>query len=202
VARFNNTQRPDAVSGTSCNSGCPQPDLYPNAFTLIGFHLGSIGSAPRGACHGPHYVNGDIGVYKNWRFKEKYGVAFQLDFFNAFNHSNFDATYIQGTGGIMALARSTTAAACTAVLRRLLRSVKESDAYTQYEPCGTSNNVVSAYGNGLTTGGATPGSDPLSSPRQPRAAIWSEIHLLTNAASRRSSNSPAGPAVTGPAAFF
>ena len=29
--------------------------------------------------------------------------------------------------------------------------------YTQYEPCGTSNNVVSAYGNGLTTGGANPG---------------------------------------------
>jgi hypothetical protein len=29
--------------------------------------------------------------------------------------------------------------------------------YTQYGPCGTSNNVISAYGNGKTAGGANPG---------------------------------------------
>jgi hypothetical protein len=158
---FGNTQRPDAVPGTSCNSGVSGNQIFnPNAFTLIGFHLGSIGSAPRGACHGPHYVNGDIGIYKNWRFKEKYGLRFSMDFFNAFNHSNFDATFIQGTGGnngsgtfyngggVLCGASTTVNVVVNGV----------STPYTQYEPCGTSNNVVSAYAsNGKTTGGANPG---------------------------------------------
>ncbi|HEX4543576.1 MAG TPA: carboxypeptidase regulatory-like domain-containing protein, partial [Candidatus Acidoferrum sp.] len=96
---YTNNQRPNTVSGTSCNSGVSGNQIFnPNAFTLIGFHLGSIGNASRGDCHGPHNVNGDIGVYKNWQFKEKYGLRFSMDFFNAFNHSNFDATFIQGTG--------------------------------------------------------------------------------------------------------
>src|SRR5256885_14414938 len=65
---FNNTQRPNIVPGTSCNSGVSGNQIFnPNAFTLIGFQIGTIGNAPRGACHGPHYVNADMGIYKNWR---------------------------------------------------------------------------------------------------------------------------------------
>jgi len=163
---YNNTQRPDAVPGTSCNSGVSGNQIFnPNAFTLIGFHLGSIGSAPRGACHGPHYVNGDIGVYKNWRFKEKYGLRFSVDFFNAFNHSNFDATYIQGTGGNNGSGTfynggGVYCGSSTPVTVTVDANGKPIPAttYAQYEPCGTSNNVVSAYGsNGKTAGGANPG---------------------------------------------
>jgi hypothetical protein len=163
---FNNTQRPDAVPGTSCNSGVSGNQIFnPNAFTLIGFHLGSIGSAPRGACHGPHYVNGDIGVYKNWRFKERYGLRFSVDFFNLFNHSNFDATYIQGTGGNNGSGTfynggGVYCGPSTPVTVKVDANGNPipPTTYAQYEPCGTSNNIVSVYGsNGKTTGGANPG---------------------------------------------
>jgi len=163
---FNNTQRPDAVPGTSCNSGVSGNQIFnPNAFTLIGFHLGSIGTAPRGACHGPHYVNGDIGVYKNWRFKERYGVRFSMDFFNAFNHSNFDPTYIQGTGSVSGSGTfyNSSGVYCGASTPVTLTTDANGKpipptVYAQYQPCGTSNNVVSAYGaTNKGIGGANPG---------------------------------------------
>ena len=53
---------------------------------------------PRGICQGPHYVNADLGLYKNWHVKEKVNIRFSMDFFNAFNHTNFDANGIQGVG--------------------------------------------------------------------------------------------------------
>ncbi|HEX4544335.1 MAG TPA: hypothetical protein VH114_14310, partial [Candidatus Acidoferrum sp.] len=102
--------------------------------------------------------------YKNWQFKEKYGLRFSMDFFNAFNHSNFDATFIQGTGsnngsgtyyngGGVYCGPSTTVTLTTDANGKPIPPTQ----YTQYQPCGTSNNVISAYGNGKTTGGANPG---------------------------------------------
>jgi len=154
---YTNNQRPNAVKGTECNSGVSGNQIFnPNAFTLIGLQIGSVGNAPRGACHGPHYVNGDIGVYKNWKIKERYGLRFSVDFFNAFNHSNFDATYIQGTGSNNG--SGTWAAAGGAVYCGPSTQVMVGGTpWTQYEPCGTSNRVVSAYANGTTSNGANPG---------------------------------------------
>jgi len=154
---FNNTQRPNTVPGTSCNSGVSGNQIFnPNAFTLIGFHIGTIGDAPRGACHGPHYVNGDIGIYKNWRFKERYGLRFSMDFFNAFNHSNFDATFIQGTGGNNGSGTFYNGGGvyCGPGTPVVVAGIPK----TQYEPCSPTNNVISAYGVTNTgIGGANPG---------------------------------------------
>ncbi len=97
---FGNNQRPNINPGTSCNSGVSGNQIFnPNAFTLIGYQIGTVGNAPRGACQGPHFVNGDLEFSKNWQFKERFRLRFSMDFFNAFNHPNFDATWIQGTGG-------------------------------------------------------------------------------------------------------
>lgn len=147
---FNNTQRPDAVPGTSCNSGVSGNQIFnPNAFTLIGFKIGTIGNAPRGACHGPHYVNGDMGIYKNWRLKEKYGLRFSVDFFNAFNHSNFDATFIQGTGGNNGSGTFYNGSGVYC---------GPANASGLYQPCSPTNNVISAYGNTKPgIGGSNPG---------------------------------------------
>jgi hypothetical protein len=154
---FNNTQRPNAVPGTSCNSGVSGNQIFnPNAFTLIGFKIGTIGNAPRGACQGPHYVNGDMGIYKNWRFKERYGLRFSMDFFNAFNHSNFDATYIQGTGGNNGSGTfyNGSGVYCGPGTPVVVGGIPK----TQYEPCSPTNNVISAYGATRTgIGGANPG---------------------------------------------
>ena len=38
---------------------------------------------------GPGVQTWDIGIYKNFRFKERYNVQFRTEMFNAFNHANF-----------------------------------------------------------------------------------------------------------------
>jgi len=76
---YNNNNRPNLNPGVSCNSGTSGLQVFnPNAFTLIGFHIGSVGNAPRGICHGPHYVNADLELSKNWQFKEKYRLRFSI----------------------------------------------------------------------------------------------------------------------------
>jgi hypothetical protein len=152
---YTNNQRPNAVAGTACNSGVSGNQIFnPNAFTLVGMQIGTIGTAPRGACHGPHYVNGDIGVYKNWKIKERYGLRFSVDFFNAFNHPNFDATYIQGTGsnnGSGTWAAGNGNVYCGASTPVTLTLNGKPTTYAQYEPCGTSNRLITA------ASGANPG---------------------------------------------
>jgi len=96
---YNNNQRPNIVPGKSCTSGVSGFQIFnASALTLSGFQLGTIGNEPRGYCHGPHYVNADLELSKNWQFKERFRLRFSMDFFNAFNHTIFDANTIQGTG--------------------------------------------------------------------------------------------------------
>ncbi len=136
---YNNNQRPNMVPGVSCNSGVSGDQIFnPAAFTLTGFQIGTIGDAPRGACQGPHYVNADFELSKSWQIKERFRLRFSMDFFNAFNHPNFDAQYIQGTGGL----------ATQGVF-------SNSDVYCgpnlgtstapQYNPCSPTNSVISTY---------------------------------------------------------
>jgi hypothetical protein len=144
---YTNNQRPNLVPGTSCNSGSHgQFVMNPNAFTLIGMQLGTVGDAPRGACQGPHYVNGDLGLYKNWHIKERFNLRFSMDFFNAFNHTNFDANSVQGVGSQAGFFYNGSGVYCG-----------PQNASGFYQPCSPTNNVVSAYGNSSSTiGGANP----------------------------------------------
>jgi len=82
-------QRPNIVPGVPCKLGNKQQVFNPNAFTLNGFKIGTIGNEPRGYCVGPGTVNADLGVYKNWPVGERLKVQFRLEMFNAFNHANF-----------------------------------------------------------------------------------------------------------------
>jgi len=61
--------------------------LNPAAFALPG--LGQIGSLGKGSIRGKPISNVDFSVNKNWLFKEKYGLQFRAEMFNAFNHTNF-----------------------------------------------------------------------------------------------------------------
>jgi hypothetical protein len=87
---LNGNQRPNVVAGTSCTAGAHDNQIFnPAAFTLTGFQIGTLGNAPRGYCHGPSYVNTDIGLYKNWQVAEKLRIQFRLDAFNFLNTPNF-----------------------------------------------------------------------------------------------------------------
>jgi Carboxypeptidase regulatory-like domain/TonB-dependent Receptor Plug Domain len=135
---YNLTNRPDAVPGTSCNSGVSGGQIFnPNAFTLIGYKIGTIGTAPRGACEGPHYVNADMELSKNWQIKERFRLRFSMDFFNAFNHPNFDAGWIQGTGGNNGSGAFYNGGGVYC---------GPQNAKGLYDPCSPTNNVISAYG--------------------------------------------------------
>jgi hypothetical protein len=89
---FTQNQRPNA-SGVDCNAsiaGAPREQIFnPGAFTVNGFQIGTIGTASRGICNGPSQINSDLAFYKNWKVKERLGIQFRLEFFNAFNHANF-----------------------------------------------------------------------------------------------------------------
>jgi hypothetical protein len=89
---FTSNNRPLAT-GVSCNSGTSGNQvLNAAAFTLVGYHLGTVDPkiASRGACYGPNTRNFDMQLAKNWYFKERFRVKFSLDFFNIFNHANFN----------------------------------------------------------------------------------------------------------------
>jgi hypothetical protein len=89
---FTQNNRP-LTTGVSCNSDTSGNQvLNPAAFTLVGYHLGTVDPriAARGYCYGPHTRNFDMQLAKNWYFKERFRIKFSLDFFNMFNHANFN----------------------------------------------------------------------------------------------------------------
>jgi hypothetical protein len=146
---YGNNIRPNAVPGVSCNSGQNGPNIAnPNAFTLIGFAIGSVGNAGRGTCQGPHYVNADFGLYKNWHLKERFNLRFSMDFFNAFNHANFDANSVQGIGNQSGFFYNGGGVYCGATHPVTVGGVTQQ----MYNPCSPSNNVISAYGNPANNG--------------------------------------------------
>jgi hypothetical protein len=81
--------RPDLVAGVPIYVNGPDSTkwLNPAAFALPG--VGQIGSLGKGAIRGKPINNVDFSLAKNWRVKEKYGLQFRAEMFNAFNHTNF-----------------------------------------------------------------------------------------------------------------
>jgi hypothetical protein len=81
--------RPNLVQGVPIYLHSPDSTLWlnPAAFALPG--VGQLGSLGKGAIRGKSISNMDFSINKNWRFKEKYGLQFRAEMFNAFNHTNF-----------------------------------------------------------------------------------------------------------------
>ena len=75
---------------TAAPSGGPDEQIInPNAYTLNGFRLGTIGTAERGDCTGPGYFQTDLAFYKNFPLKSGVKLQFRWDIFNVFNNTNF-----------------------------------------------------------------------------------------------------------------
>ncbi len=53
---------------------------------------GTIGDEGRNTFRGPNYYNVDLNIGKDWKFRERYGVQFRVDFFNLFNRADFAQT--------------------------------------------------------------------------------------------------------------
>ncbi|MGC1362408.1 MAG: hypothetical protein WA826_14625, partial [Silvibacterium sp.] len=132
-------QRPLLVAGTSCNTGRNgEQILNVSHFTLNGYAIGTFPAnlAPRGSCFGAPNTNVDSQLAKNWMIKEKYRIKFSMDFFNLFNHANFNSNNLEGsafnpTGGVYCGGATATSGA----------------------PCSPTNNIIS---NGTTPTAASP----------------------------------------------
>lgn len=89
------------VTDVSCSTGRNGPNLLNYShFSLVGYAIGTFPSnmAPRGSCYGSPNTNVDFQLAKNWYIKEKYRIKFSMDFFDLFNHPNFNSSNLEGTG--------------------------------------------------------------------------------------------------------
>jgi hypothetical protein len=128
---FTSPQRP-LLTGQSCVSGRSSNQVAnAGAFTLVGYALGTLPSnmAPRGVCGGPDFNNTDFSVRKNWAFREKLNIQFNLDFFNLFNHPNFSPATQNPIQSIN----------CGAAV-----GTDPNTGHSLYNPCSATNNLVSA----------------------------------------------------------
>jgi hypothetical protein len=83
-------QRPDAVPGVSQYGSGSGPDkfLNPDAFEIPA--NSTFGNLGRDTFYGPSYKQIDFSILKKTRLTEKKNLEFRAEFFNLFNHPNFD----------------------------------------------------------------------------------------------------------------
>jgi hypothetical protein len=82
--------RPDLQAGVPIylHTGDPTEYLNPAAFALP--DAGKFGNLGRGAIRLPGIESIDFSLTKNWKVRERLGVQFRSEFFNLFNHANFN----------------------------------------------------------------------------------------------------------------
>jgi len=149
---FTNPLRP-LSTGQSCVTGRHDNQIInPGAFTLLGYHLGTIEPSmeTRGACGGPNFNNTDFSVRKNWPvFHEKVNIKFQMDFFNLFNHPNFNPSSLSFGSPVQNVNCGSQVGTAA-------------DGSATYNPCSTTNNVISHQNlqSGFGTSSGLIGSAP------------------------------------------
>jgi Carboxypeptidase regulatory-like domain/TonB-dependent Receptor Plug Domain len=134
--------RPLVSGDSSCNTGRNGDQiLNANHFTLNGYVLGTFPAnlAHRGSCFGAPNTNFDGQLAKNWMVKEKYRIKFSMDFFNLFNHPNFNSANLEGS------AYNPSAS--------LYCGGADANHGT---PCSATNNVVTGMVSGAADGHAVP----------------------------------------------
>jgi hypothetical protein len=83
--------RPDAVPGVSPYVRNTKTLLWikPAAFTPNG--PGTFGTTGMNSLLGPHYIDSDVNLTKQFKIHEQQNLQMRFEFFNVFNHTNFEA---------------------------------------------------------------------------------------------------------------
>ena len=82
-------QRPNLVLGVPIYLNGPDNTKHEIQLLLRCLLPGSVGSLGKGSIRGKSITNVDFSLNKNWRIKERYGIQFRAEMFNALNHPNF-----------------------------------------------------------------------------------------------------------------
>ena len=101
--------RPDEISNPNSNAPHTVAKFFDtSAFVLVAQGTARPGNAPRGAVIGPGIERWDLSAFKNIKlFRESNYMQFRAEFFNAFNHTNFNAvgtTFGASTFGVVTTA--------------------------------------------------------------------------------------------------
>ena len=85
---FGANDRPNIVGNPELSHRTPDRWFNTSAFAFPTF--GSFGNAGRNILDGPDYKNFNASLLKNTHFGERLNLQFRAEFFNLFNHPNFD----------------------------------------------------------------------------------------------------------------
>jgi hypothetical protein len=86
---FTEAQRPNAT-GLPVFSGTQTLDRWFNTAAFAVAPAYTLGSASRFPLHGPGLENWDLSLQRNFMIREAVKLQFRGEFFNAFNHANFN----------------------------------------------------------------------------------------------------------------
>jgi Carboxypeptidase regulatory-like domain len=139
---YNGNQRP-LVTDIGCNtSRSGDQILNVNHFTLLGYALGTFPSniSPRGSCFGAPNTNVDFQMAKNWYIKERYRIKLSMDFFDLFNHPNFNSANLEGAGWT-----SSAPLLCGGATQAVPGGGPTG------QPCSATNNIVTGAASGSPT---------------------------------------------------
>ncbi len=75
-------------TGVSC-SGSSLQVINPDAFTLVGWELGTLGNSRPGECEGASFFQVDFSLTKNMRITDRVTGQFRFEVFNVTNRDNF-----------------------------------------------------------------------------------------------------------------
>jgi hypothetical protein len=70
------------------------PALAPGQLSAHNF-----GDVERAALRGPNMIDFDFAAYKTFKLTERVGLSFRSEFFNIFNHPNFNLPNVGSGGG-------------------------------------------------------------------------------------------------------
>jgi hypothetical protein len=94
-----------------------EPSRYFNANAFVQPLPGTYGNVGRNTLPGPHLYETDLSVAKQFSFRERWKLQFRAEFFNLFNHTNFNTpnpvVYAAASGGPSPTAGVITSTATT-----------------------------------------------------------------------------------------
>jgi outer membrane receptor protein involved in Fe transport len=94
---FSNAQCGDSNNPPPCTPG---PTILPsNDQVVANPSLATYGTLPRNFLRGPGYINFDLSLSKTTAITERMKLEFRAEFFNVFNHANFQNPGGDGTQG-------------------------------------------------------------------------------------------------------
>ena len=82
--------RPNYVAGTTIAGPKTKAEWF-NTAAFVPPAAGFLGNSTNGSIVGPGLINFDMAMYKDFKIKERNSFEFRSEFFNTFNHTNFNA---------------------------------------------------------------------------------------------------------------